>query len=663
MGAVREVEATWVSRTRRSQRRRASGVLRHFVAAAIALVAAGPALAESRVALVIGNGGYKAVPELANPPNDAKDVAEALRSLGFTVTLGVDLDQAKMQRDVADFGRSAAAADVSLFYYGGHGLQVSAHNYLIPVDAQLHTVDDIEKRTVHFDDVLDAQSKGSGVHLVFLDACRNNPLKDLNVTLKSAGLARVGNAAGFLIAFATQPDNVAFDGAGGNSPFAHALLDHMAAPGVDISSMMIAVRRDVIASTGGAQIPWENSSLTRQFYFAGDAASEASPETVLWRLAGGQRDPRLLSIYLDLYPKGSHEAEVRAKLAEVGKPGNPAPAAANANVDDLLWSLARSERQSRLVELYLARYPSGAHVQAAEDLLASLRDAQRAASDPGVVCERLATHPNDATASMPGVDLADLAENAAAAIGVCGEAAERHPEIAHYVALLARATAAAGRLEEAYALYKKAADAGDARAMYSLGFMLEMGDHAPKDVKAAYALYEKAAERGLADGAINLAVALTRGDGIEKNLPRAYALLQHASEVGSARGTYDLGEFAELGYCCKRSDALDLYRRAASFGYPKGYHTAAAVLDEGRGVPKDPAAAADELLRAVAADSGESIADLTGKIQTWTADTIKAVQKRLEAAGYYSGPSDGKSGPALAPALKQWRLLGPPEKS
>jgi len=199
--------------------------------------------------------------------------------------------------------------------------------------------------------------------------------------------------------------------------------------------------------------------------------------------------------------------------------------------------------------------------------------------------------------------------------------------------------------------------------MYSLGLMLETGDHAPKDLKAAYALYEKAAQRGLADGAINLAVALAQGAGIEKNLPRAYALLQQASEAGSARATYDLAEFAEHGFGGKKSDALDLYRRAASFGYSKGYHTAAAVLDEGRGVPKDPAAAADELLRAVAADSGESVADLTSKSQTWTADTVKALQTRLQAAGYYSGPIDGKSGPSLAPALKQWRLLGAPQKS
>lgn len=653
MGAARELARLGTALTRRL-----------VVLAALALVAAGPGLAESRVALVIGNGAYQAVPALANPPNDARDVAEALRSLGFSVTLGLDLDQAQMERAIAEFGLRAASADVSLFYYGGHGLQVSAHNYLIPVDAQLHSVDDIDRRTIQLDDVLDAQAKGAGIHLVFLDACRNNPIKDLNSTLKSAGLARVGEAAGLLIAFATQPDAVAYDGGGRNSPFAQSLLGHIATPGVDISSMMIAVRRDVIASTGGAQIPWESSSLTRQFYFAGDAGVEASPEAQLWRLAGAQRDRSLLAIYLERYPEGSHAADVRAMLAELGKSSlPPRPAAANANLEDLLWNLARSGRQSQLVELYLARYPAGAHAHEAEILLASLRDTLGAASDPGVVCGRLATHPDDATASTPGVDLADLAQNAAAAVGVCGEAAKLHPEIPHYVALLARATAAAGRLDEAYGLYKQAAEAGDARAMYSLGLMLESGDHAPKDLKAAYALYAKAAERGLADGAINLAVALAEGKGIEKNLPRAYALLQQASASGSGRATYDLAEFAEHGFGGKKADALELYERAASFGFPKGYHTAAAVLDEGRGVPKDPSAAADQLLRAVAADAGESIADLTGKSQTWTAATIKAVETRLAAAGYYSGPIDGKSGPALAPALKQWRLLGAPEKS
>jgi uncharacterized caspase-like protein len=191
--------------------------------------------AETRVALVIGNGAYREVAKLANPPNDASDIAAELKTLGFKVTLGVDLDQARMERAIAEFALAAASADVSLFYYGGHGLQVAGRNFLIPVDAELHSEEDIYKRTVNLDEVLKAQ-EGEGAHLIFLDACRTNPLKDAPAAFRAEGLARVGNAAGFLISFATQPDNVAFDGAGRNSPFAQALLGHLGTVGQNISS-------------------------------------------------------------------------------------------------------------------------------------------------------------------------------------------------------------------------------------------------------------------------------------------------------------------------------------------------------------------------------------------------------------------------------------------
>ena len=442
--------------------------LNHF---AIIMVAIGAsifcvtgALAETRVALVIGNGGYRSITALANPPNDAKDVAAQLTALGFNVTFGVDLDQATMASKIAAFGKVAATADVSLFYYGGHGVQVAAHNYLIPVDAELHSEDDIYQHTIHLDEVIKLQEQGKGIHLVFLDACRNSPIKDAAGQGHSDGLARVGNAAGFLFAFATQPDNVAFDGAGRNSPFAQALLGHVATAGEDISSMMIEVRKDVIAATGGSQIPWENSSLTRQFYFAPAPESAGSPETMLWQLAGGQHDTNLLNIYLERYPDGSHVADVRALLAEAGKSGKTPPASVQAkeNVEELLWTLARSGRQKPLLELYLARYPAGAHVQDANNLLSSLVETQAGEESPGALCARLATNPNDATVNNPGVDLETLAHNAAQAIAACSKAAAEHPENAHYVALLARAKAAEGNLDEAVALYKQAADAGDA---------------------------------------------------------------------------------------------------------------------------------------------------------------------------------------------------------
>jgi TPR repeat protein len=633
-------------------------------AALLALVALAtlPVRAETRFALVIGNGAYRNVPPLANPPNDAKDIAAAVKSLGFKVTLKLDLDLAAMQRAIDEFALESADADVSLFYYAGHGFQLAGRNYLIPVGAELHQPSDIASRTVALDPVLAALGRGKGSHLVFLDACRDNPFAGGGIGLPAAGLARVGKLPRFFIAFATQPDNVAFDGSGRNSPFATALLGHLATPGADISSMMIAVRKDVFADTGGKQIPADESLLTEQFYFAGSAAAEDTLETQLWRLAGRDRDQNLLQAYLDRYPDGPHAADVRSLLSATG---SAAPRKQpQADVEDVLWSVARSERHASLAELYLARYPNGAHVDDAKALIATLKAAEQEGSSPELVCERLATHPHDATASVNGVEMDALEKNAQAAVDICRQAAEAHPENAHYQALLARATYAAGRYDEALALYRKAVDANDTRAMVSLGILLETGDHAKKDLKAAYTLYEKAAERGSADGRLDFAIALFNGNVIDRNVPRAIALLKKASDDGSARATFNLATAIANGIGGKPvGDALALFRRAGAEGYGEAYRAAAVLLDEGRGVSQNPVAAAEDLLRAVAADAGEAIVELTGKTQTWRAETLGELQKRLKSAGYYSGPIDGKSGPALRPALTKWRLLGAPQKS
>ena len=257
---------------------------RFAVALGLLAACADVACAATRVALVIGNGAYRAIPTLINPPNDAEDVAAKLKTLGFEVMTGVDLDQKSMERAIVEFSRAAESADVSLFYYGGHGLQVAAHNFLIPVDFDLHGEHDMYSHAVPLDEVLEALEQSGGVHLIFLDACRTNPLKDAPASAHAKGLARVGDAAGFLIAFATQPDNVTFDGAGRNSPFAKALLGHLGTVGQSISGTMIEVRKDVIAMTGGSQIPWENSSLTRQFYFVPGEMEARSPDTLPWWL-------------------------------------------------------------------------------------------------------------------------------------------------------------------------------------------------------------------------------------------------------------------------------------------------------------------------------------------------------------------------------------------
>jgi hypothetical protein len=625
---------------------------------------------ERRVALVIGNGAYQALTVLANPPNDASDVANALEDLNFEVIRGNDLTLTGMREAIARFTEAAAEADVSLFYYAGHGLQLNQQNYIVPVDAELSSAESVVESTVTLTTLLESLEGRGGIHLIFLDACRNNPLPPDSAAPREAGLARVGNAAGFLFAFATQPDNVAYDGAGRNSPFAQALLSHLASPGLDVSSMMISVRQDVIATTGGYQVPWENSSLTRQFFFAPGDRTYASPEVMLWQLAGRERDPQLMQVYLQRYPDGAYVSDVRALMAELQPEGEtmsdagPASADSDEEVGGLLWSLARTGRTRSLAELYLARYPDGPHAADAETLLASLPVPDDPSAPAAVLCERLATHPRDATANVAGVELPDLQANAAAAIEACRNAVAANPDVPHFEALLARSLAASGAMADAVALYREAAEAGDLRALVSVGLMTEAGDNGiARDPQAAAALYERAAEGGSPDGAINLAVMLIEGTTIPSDVPRAVELLKGAAAQGSPIATYNLGVLADRGVTGTPADALASFQRAIELGDARGYVAAAILLDEGRGVERDSEAAADLLLRGVASDRGEAFNQLTAQSADWSPDTIRAIQSRLQQAGYYNGALDAESGPLLAAALRQWRLLGPPSRS
>jgi TPR repeat protein len=627
-------------------------------AAALALLWQDGALALTRkIALVIGNGAYQNLQELPNPPNDAQDMAQALKSLGFEVKLALNLKKDEMIRAIDEFGQESEKASVSLFYYGGHGLQLSEQNYLVPVDAELHKISDIDARTVRFNEVLQAQSKAPGIHLIFLDACRENPAKG---AVQQQGLARIGNAPGFLIAFSTTPNNVAFDGGGRNSPFAQALLAHLSTPGADISSVMIATRNDVRAATGDAQNPYDEDTLTSQFYFAGQAKPETSQETTLWQVAAREKDASLMQAYLEIYPDGSHSSEAKSMITDVATAATGNGSAPGE--EETLWNLARSLRRQQLVQDYLQTFPDGPHAAQARDLVASLRSRDEADASPDVVCERLATHPNDSTVSLRGSDLPSLTKNANTAIAACEKAAANHPQTGHYVALLARAKYAGGHYGDAVALYKQAAGLGDTRAMVSLGLLLESGDHVAKDAAGANAWFEKAAEHGSADGAMDLAVELFSGVGATKDPKRAFSLMQQASASGSARATYDLGVLVSQGQGNDARDALTLFRQAASDGYSEGYRAAAVLLDEGRGVRADPDGAAEALLQAIAEDSGQTLKDLTATQQKWSLETVKAVQVRLKQAGYYNGDLNGRTGPMLADPLRHWRQLGDPKR-
>jgi len=234
-----------------------------------------PAQRERRVALVVGNSAYENAPVLPNPRNDAADIAATLRKLGFDVIDGHDLDRLEMEKKIREFSRKIENADLALFYYAGHGLQVTGKNYLVPTDAKLERESDLSFEAIDVDVVLQQLENGPRANLVFLDACRNNPLarnlaRSLNVRSSAVGmgLASMQGGIGTMIVYATQPNNVAWDGDGRNSPFTAALLSHLPDPGVDISITMRRVRADVIRATNQKQVPWDHSSLVGELVLA-----------------------------------------------------------------------------------------------------------------------------------------------------------------------------------------------------------------------------------------------------------------------------------------------------------------------------------------------------------------------------------------------------------
>jgi hypothetical protein len=259
--------------------------------ALLCLLLAGPALAQQattmskppplapdgarRIALVIGNGAYQHVSPLSNPSSDARLMAQTLTSLGFEVIGGtalLDLDRDGFVRAVKKFGDTLAGhADVGLFYYAGHGLQVGGSNYLVPVDANPTREADAPIELVDADIVVrEMEGSGAKLNVIVLDACRNNPFGGRGLRAAGGGLATMRAPRGTLIAYATQPGNVARDGDDGHSPFTRALATAMRKPGLDVFRTFNEVGLAVDSATGGEQEPWvSNSPIQGEFYFAG----------------------------------------------------------------------------------------------------------------------------------------------------------------------------------------------------------------------------------------------------------------------------------------------------------------------------------------------------------------------------------------------------------
>ena len=216
-------------------------------------------------ALVIGNSDYLEIP-LRNAVNDANAITQTLTELGFSVTKKVNVTQQDMEDAIKQFGKEVRPNDIVLFYYSGHGVQVDGVNYLLPIGVNIDAADEIKYKAVAADMILDKLgATGSQLNLMILDACRNNPFK--RVRSLDKGLAVMSAPTGTLIAYATAPGTIAYDGDGNNSPYTKHLLKAMRTPGLKIEELLKQVRIAVMAETNHKQVPWEASSLTGDFYF------------------------------------------------------------------------------------------------------------------------------------------------------------------------------------------------------------------------------------------------------------------------------------------------------------------------------------------------------------------------------------------------------------
>ncbi len=260
------------------------GLIRLILLTATILASNALQAEETRIALVIGNSDYASGP-LPNPANDAKLIGEALTGLGFDVIARRNADQVTMKRAIQEFGsrlEKAGPGAVGLFYYAGHGVQLSGRNYLIPTTARIEREGDVEIEAVSADWVIEQMRYARNrLNIVILDACRNNPFTR-SMRSVDRGLATMDAPAGILIAYSTAPGAVAADGAGRNSPYTEALTRAMREMHEPVEQVFKHVRVGVMSATSGKQVPWESSSLTGDFYFAAPGkVAPAEPKTLV----------------------------------------------------------------------------------------------------------------------------------------------------------------------------------------------------------------------------------------------------------------------------------------------------------------------------------------------------------------------------------------------
>jgi uncharacterized protein len=657
----------------------------------VSVAAHGFARAQGQIALVIGNSAYDRAPSLKNPSNDAIDISRAVRALGFEVFEGVDLNKEQFLRLVERFEQRAQTASVTLLFFAGHGVQVGGSNYLLPTDTLLRQEQDLVAGAIKLDTLLERVRGKAPVTLVFLDACRDNPLakgmpdnrKSVRAGGVTTGLAAVVSRPGTLIAFATQPDNVAYDGAARNSPFTLALLNRLPRKGNDISDVLRGVTRDVMSSTAGRQVPWSHSSLTQGYIIGREFELRKAPLHACDQAAAHPEDKERVAAgvvdeKLDAVSAAEHCKKALTEFKKVPRFEYQLARALSAQAKhEEAFALYRSSAEQghiqsykHVVEAYFLG--TGTKVNVSEGFrwvkASAEKEDPRTALFMGMTALGLSKHTKDEKQSAAqGVELIIKAANwdhvpAMLTLGALYEGGikvdkdfEKAADWYLRAAEQGDATAAAqlGSLymrglglgtdaQQARLLFEAGAKANNAFAMLALGALYHQGRGMQTDfAKAAY-WYTEAAARGNATAMHALFVLHLKGEGVPRNNAQALTWLTKSAEKGFDQAMHALGYAYYSGEYDVKQDyasAMSWFRRAADKGYPDSMLALAVGYDKGRGLEKSPKDALAWMEKAAARGNGNAMIGLASKYER--GDGV--VQDYKRSAQWYRSAADGGS--------------------
>ncbi len=530
-----------------------------------------------RVALVIGNGAYQSVPQLPNPKNDAELVSTTLRKQGFEVVTAIDQSRVGLEQAVERFTRSLDGAEISLFYYSGHGIEVGGENRIIPVDATLNEPQDLETQTYSLQTILLSMQSHSLAQLIYLDACRNNPFKDRaylsgaddTEKLVGKGLAEQKGAIGSLIAYATSPGNVAQDGTGDNSPFTEAVIRHSFTQDTDVQSALMQVTEEVWQATQQSQRPWVNSTLVKPIFLNGQLLKSLAKNVppmnkTLAEIQQGEATREVLAGPVTL--GAGAQAVLNGQSLDVLPPAKAyklmqVPIAGTLSVDDVVLAEGTVVDFARFKSL---KFEPATDIEALVNEMAPVVVETAAIGGDGSVfpvqfkiqqtvnqCDLLVAEPMDLQGLAKGVELADI--DVANALIACQRAVEEHPDTTRYIYLLGRARLAGGDFDAALELIQKAADAGYARAFNQLGLMATEGVGMPKSLALANDFFKQAADKNDPFGLFYYGRNLVKGQGSTAGRKQGIGLLKRAAELGNTAALDELANLYLYGGSIKAS--------------------------------------------------------------------------------------------------------------